>query len=235
MKNINKQQINILYVEDDPTLAFVTKDNLEQFGYKVIHFENGQVALNNFTCFNFNLCILDIMLPKMDGFELAKRIREINSEIPILFLSAKSNTEDKIYGLKQGADDYLTKPFSIEELQLKIEVFLKRKNVIKLDVGELHEIKAGAFVLDIKNQILRINNEEQNLTLRETRLINLLFSNKNLLLKREEILNNIWGDDSYFNGRSLDVFMSRIRKYLSSDNSLQIENIRSIGFRLNVK
>lgn len=234
--NIDKEyKANILYVEDDATLSFVTKDNLQQFGYKVSHFENGQIALNNFTFHNFDICILDIMLPKMDGYELAKRIREINNEIPILFLSAKSQTEDKIHGLKLGADDYITKPFSMEELRLKIEIFLKRKKVQSQENNENELVEAGLYQLNVKNQVLSIKGKPDiKLTLRETLLMKLLFENQNILIKRETILTQIWGDDSYFNGRSLDVFMSRIRKYLADDTLLQIENIRSIGFRLNV-
>jgi DNA-binding response OmpR family regulator len=228
-------KVNILYVEDDATLSFVTIDNLQQFGYKVYHFENGQIALNNFTFHSFDICILDIMLPKMDGYELAKRIREINNEIPILFLSAKSQTGDKIHGLKLGADDYITKPFSMEELRLKIEIFLKRKKVLSQDQNKIELVEAGLYQLNVKNQVLSIiGKSDIKLTLRETLLMKLLFENQNILVKRETILTQIWGDDSYFNGRSLDVFMSRIRKYLADDAQLQIENIRSIGFRLNV-
>lgn len=225
------REINIFYVEDDKTLAFVTKDNLEQFGYQVTHFENGQLAIDDFKHNNYDLCILDIMLPIMDGFELAKRIRKINLEIPILFLSAKSQTEDRVHGLTLGADDYITKPFSMEELKLKIEVFLKRHKV--LDLNSLDApIQAGLYKLDVNNQYLLFNDSKTKLTKRETLLVHLFFDNPNHILKREDLLCKIWGDDSYFNGRSLDVFVSRIRKYLSKDSSLQIENIRSIGFRL---
>lgn len=230
----NNQNISILYVEDDPALAFVTKDNLEQFGYKVIHYDNGQLAISNFTFHKFDLCILDIMLPKMDGYELAKRIREINLEIPILFLSAKSETEDKIHGLKIGADDYITKPFSMEELRLKIEVFLKRHKITEPELDE-EILCAGSYSLDVKNQLLKSGTYEKKLTLRETTLLKLFFSNQNVLLRREDILKKIWGDDGYFSGRSMDVFMSRTRKYLAEDEGLQIENVRSIGFRLSVK
>ncbi|MDA3893332.1 MAG: response regulator transcription factor [Salinivirgaceae bacterium] len=233
MNDVKEHNKSILYVEDDPALAFVTKDNLEQFGYKVMHFDNGQLALNNFAQHEFNLCVLDIMLPKMDGYELAKRIREINTEIPILFLSAKSQTEDKIHGLKIGADDYITKPFNMEELRLKVEVFLKRQKIIEVEEKQ-QLIKVGKYTLDLSNQLLAHEKAEKKLTLRETTLLKMLFMNSNTILKRNEILKKIWGDDSYFNGRSLDVFMSRIRKYLAYDEKLQVENIRSIGFRLNV-
>lgn len=225
------KKVNILYVEDDKTLAYVTKDNLERNGYFVQHFENGQLALNNFTQANFDICILDIMLPKMDGYELAKSIRKINNEIPIIFLSAKSQTEDRIHGLELGADDYLTKPFSIDELQLKIEVFIKR-NRITYNKESNTQLVAGAYILDFNNQLLKNNNNEIKLTHRETLLLSFFFKNQNKLLKREDLLMKIWGDDSYFNGRSLDVFVSRVRKYLKSDPTLKIENIRSTGFRL---
>lgn len=224
----------ILYVEDDQTLAFLTKDNLEQMGFKVVHFENGQLAIQQFTFYKFDICLIDVMLPKLDGFELVKRIRDINKEIPILFLSAKSGIDDRIMGLSIGGDDYLTKPYSMEELRLKIEVFLKRN---KFEIAENHNtdiIVVGTTTLDIKNHKLLTISTEIKLTLRETKLIELFFVNINQILKREEILLKIWGNYSYFNGRSLDVFISRIRKYLTNDYLIEIESIRSIGFRLNV-
>jgi len=224
----------ILYVEDDQTLAFLTKDNLEQMGFKVVHFENGQLAIQQFTFYKFDICLIDVMLPKLDGFELVKRIRDINKEIPILFLSAKSGIDDRIMGLSIGGDDYLTKPYSMEELRLKIEVFLKRN---KFEIAENHNtdiIVVGTTTLDIKNHKLLTISTEIKLTLRETNLIELFFVNINQILKREEILLKIWGNYSYFNGRSLDVFISRIRKYLTNDYLIEIESIRSIGFRLNI-
>jgi len=224
----------ILYVEDDQTLAFLTKDNLEQMGFKVVHFENGQLAIQQFTFYKFDICLIDVMLPKLDGFELVKRIRDINKEIPILFLSAKSGIDDRIMGLSIGGDDYLTKPYSMEELRLKIEVFLKRN---KFEIAENHNtdiIVVGTTTLDIKNHKLLTISTEIKLTLRETKLIELFFVNINQILKREEILLKIWGNYSYFNGRSLDVFISRIRKYLTNDYLIEIESIRSIGFRLNI-
>jgi DNA-binding response OmpR family regulator len=222
----------LLYVEDDPALSYITKDNLEELGYKVIHFDNGQAALSNFSAYNFNLCLLDVMLPKMDGFDLARRIRELNDEIPILFLSAKSGTDDRIEGLALGGDDYLTKPFSIEELRLKIEVFLKRNKILVKHTKSNELLTVGKYVLDVSNQQLRVDQESLKLTLRETKLMELFFVNVNNIISRQEILLKIWGDDSYFNGRSLDVFISRIRKYLKKDSNLEVESIRSIGFRL---
>ncbi len=222
----------ILYVEDDSALSFMTCDNLETLGYRVIHFFDGLTAFSNFTAYNFQICLLDVMLPKMDGFELARRIREINKDIPIVFLSAKSGIEDRLEGLELGGDDYLTKPYSIEELRLKIEIFLKRNKVSKTDLIASNKSNVGKCILDTDNQLLIIENDSVKLTLRETRLLEMFFTNINQIISRQEILLKIWGNDSYFNGRSLDVFISRVRKYLIKDASIQIESIRSVGFRL---
>lgn len=226
-----KEAITILYVEDDLNLAFVTKDNLVLEGYEVIHCENGKDALIAIEKSKFDLCVLDIMLPIIDGFEIAKVIREKNHDIPIIFLSAKSLPEDKIKGLKLGADDYITKPFSIEELILKIKVFLKR-SAIKVDKPAKQEIqKIGKYLFDFKNLQLRIKQNQINLTNKEASLLHLLFVRQNQIIKREEILMLIWGDDDYFLGRSLDVFISRLRNYLKKDKTIKIENIHSVGFR----
>jgi DNA-binding response OmpR family regulator len=219
----------ILFAEDDVNLGFVTKDNLEMSGYEVLHCLDGKATLEAFRKDNFDLCILDVMLPELDGFELAKHIRKSNTEIPIIFLTAKSMKEDRLYGLRIGADDYLTKPFSIEELLIKIEIFLKRSGFKTSPVNRLAYI--GKYCFDLQNLSLAANNHVQQLTYREAELLDLLFKNKNQVIPREEILNKIWGDDSYFNGRSLDVFISRLRKYLKDDPNLKIENIHSVGFR----
>ncbi|MFT4877738.1 MAG: DNA-binding response OmpR family regulator [bacterium] len=219
----------ILYVEDDLSLSFVTRDQLEKRGYEVVSCENGLDALTLFKKEIFDLCLFDVMLPKMDGFELAKNIRETNKQIPILFLTARSMQEDKLEGLTIGGDDYITKPFNIEELCLKIEVFLKRKLVNK-PIEEFYQI--GLFSLDVKEQKLKLGTEEKKLTLKETKLLSLLAQKVNTITKRENILVNLWGKDDYFLGRSLDVFISRLRKYLIEDPTIQIENIRGVGFKL---
>jgi DNA-binding response OmpR family regulator len=219
----------ILYVEDDLSLSFVTRDQLEKRGYEVVSCENGLDALTLFKKEIFDLCIFDVMLPKMDGFVLAKNIRETNKQIPILFLTARSMQEDKLEGLTIGGDDYITKPFNIEELCLKIEVFLKRKLVNK-PIEEFYQI--GLFSLDVKEQKLKLGTEEKKLTLKETKLLSLLAQKVNTITKRENILVNLWGKDDYFLGRSLDVFISRLRKYLIEDPTIQIENIRGVGFKL---
>ena len=219
----------ILYVEDDETLSFVTKDNLELNGYNVVHFADGKSALDQFTKFNFDLCILDVMLPEMDGYTLASNIRKSDQETPILFLTAKSLKEDRIHGLKLGADDYITKPFSIEELILKIEVFLKRKFV---NAPTQDNSKLGMFSFDYRNLKLSTENGSTNLTQKEADLLKLLLDNKNNTLTRENILKKLWGENDYFLGRSMDVFISRIRKHLRPDPNLKIENVHGVGFRL---
>ncbi len=223
---------NILYVEDDKALGFVTSDNLEDEGYNVVHCENGVEALKAFHKHVFDLCILDIMLPQMDGFTLAEKIREKNKQIPILFLSAKSLQEDKIKGFKLGGDDYITKPFSIEELVLKIEVFLKRNQISSgEEIADSYAL--GSFNLIYRELLLKNGESERSLTEREADLLLYFAQNQNKILKRSEILLNVWGEDDYFLGRSLDVFISRLRKYLKGNKGVEIENIHGVGFRLN--
>ena len=223
------QKPKILYAEDDATLAFLTKDNLEQSKYEVFHFSDGNSCLENFKKQEFDICILDIMMPKLDGFELATEIRKINSEIPIIFLSAKTLKEDKLKGLRLGADDYLVKPFSIEELILKIEIFLKRSH--KTEKIKIENYQVGKFEFNPKSYSLKTNSETISLTERESELLKYFLDNKNQVLKREQILKNIWGDDDYFMGRSLDVFISRLRKILLNEETISIENLHGIGFR----
>jgi DNA-binding response OmpR family regulator len=219
----------ILYTEDDETLAFLTYDNLQQNNYTITHCNDGQIALETFRNNVFDICILDIMMPKMDGFELATAIREINADIPIIFLSAKTLKEDRIKGLKLGADDYLVKPFSIEELLLKIEIFLKRSQKRHFDEKTIYTV--GKYKFDSKNYVLLSDEEKIKLTDRESQLLKLFLDNKNIVLKREEILNKLWGDDDYFMGRSLDVFISRLRKTVANEEGISIENLHGIGFR----
>lgn len=227
------KKFRILYTEDDETLAFLTKDNLESNNYEVIHCCDGKLGLETFKKENFDICILDIMMPKMDGFELATEIRKTNNDIPIIFLSAKTLKEDRIKGLRLGADDYLVKPFSIEELLLKIEIFLKRSQKNFQVEKPVYEI--GKYQFDINNFILFNENEKISLTQREAELLKLFLDNKNSVLKREQILTSLWGDDDYFMGRSLDVFISRLRKILINEKGILIENLHGIGFRFSVE
>ncbi len=223
------RDIKILYAEDDETLAFLTKDNLEQNNYAVFHFSDGISCLEDFKKQQFDICIFDIMMPKMDGFDLATEIRRIDSEIPIIFLSAKTLKEDRIKGLRLGADDYLIKPFSIEELILKIEIFLKRSHKIEKIENTIYQV--GKFIFEPKSYILKTNSETISLTERESELLKYFLDNKNKVLKREQILKQLWGDDDYFMGRSLDVFISRLRKILINEKEIVIENLHGIGFR----
>ena len=222
---------HILYVEDDETLSFVTKDNLELNGFKVTHAIDGQKAISIFKKDTFDLCLLDVMLPEMDGYEVAQEIRSRHSEIPIIFLTAKSLKEDKIHGLKIGADDYITKPFSIEELILKIKIFLKRKYVT--GSNEVPILKVGSYTLDHDNLRLSIGEDSSQMTKKEADLLKMLITNKNKIVERSTILERLWGENDYFMGRSMDVFISRLRKYLKADESITIENIHGVGFRLN--
>lgn len=219
----------ILYAEDDDTLAYLTKDNLEQHGYEVLHFVNGKLCLEAFKSQTVDVCILDIMLPEMDGFALATEIRKINTDVPVLFLSAKTLKEDRIKGLRLGADDYLVKPFSIEELLLKIEIFLKRSS--KRNVLQERSYAVGTYNFNTANYTLVKGSKTITLTQREADLLKLLIENANRVLKREDILKALWGDDDYFMGRSLDVFISRLRKILADEKQVSIENIHGVGFK----
>lgn len=226
------RNFKILYAEDDETLAFLTKDNLEQNNYDVTHCSDGKSALKIFEEEEFDICIFDIMMPKMDGFELAEAVRKIDIEVPIIFLSAKTLKEDRIKGLRLGADDYLVKPFSIEELLLKIEIFLKRSQKNIPAVKTIYEV--GKYQFDTKNFILFTNEEKVGLTQREAELLKLFLDHKNSVLKREQILTSLWGTDDYFMGRSLDVFISRLRKILANEDGISIENLHGIGFRFSI-
>lgn len=222
---------HILYVEDDETLSFVTKDNLELNDFQVTHAKDGKEAITLFKKDSFDLCLVDVMLPELDGYAVAEEIRSRHSEIPIIFLTAKSLKEDKIHGLKIGADDYITKPFSIEELILKIKIFLKRKYVTGSQ--ELPILKVGQYTLDHDNLRLSIGDESVQMTKKEADLLKMLITNKNKIVERSTILERLWGENDYFMGRSMDVFISRLRKYLKQDESITVENIHGVGFRLN--
>jgi DNA-binding response OmpR family regulator len=209
------KKARILYAEDDETLSFITKDHLELQGYDVIHCSSGGAAFEKFKNENFDLVILDVMLPEMDGFTIAENIRK---------------KDHQVHGLKLGGDDYLTKPFSIEELILKIEIFLRRSKVYEAPTEE-KEIQVGNYIYMPLEYQLVLNSEARVLTQRESELLSFLLKNKNKVIKRSVILETLWGEDDYFMGRSLDVFISRLRKYLSDDPQIKIDNIHGIGFK----
>ena len=221
------EKSKILYAEDDKTIAFLIQDSLEAY-YEIDHYGDGKSAFEAFNCKDFDICLLDIMMPEMNGFDLAEKIREKNLEIPIIFISAKALKEDRIKGLKIGADDYLVKPFSIEELILKIEVFLKRS---KKTEPSSPKYTVGKYHFDPQNYTLQDSENKITLTQRESELLFYFIRHKNTVLKRQDILKAIWGDDDYFMGRSLDVFISRLRKVLANEENIFIENIHGIGFR----
>lgn len=229
----------ILYVEDDINLSFVTKDNLELANFAVTHCLTAPDAWAAFDQVAFDVCILDVMLPGFDGFRLAEQIRAQNQQVPILFLSARADKTDRLHGLRLGADDYLTKPFSIEELILKIEVFLRRAAGTPGSVsGSSTQTPnspfrpLGTYRFHARNMTLIHPAQTQTLTQREADVLRYLLDRPNTLVRRDELLKAIWGDDDYFMGRSLDVFISRLRKHLRHDPAIRIDNLHGIGFRL---
>lgn len=226
-------KIKILLVEDDTSLGFVIADQLRSEGYQVSLCTDGAEGLKRFNEETFHLCVFDVMMPKKDGFTLARDIRKLNTEVPILFLTAKSMTEDKIEGFKAGGDDYLTKPFSTEELQLRVSALLKRVN-IKPESTEETIISIGQYQFDTENYTLVHTNFEKTLTKKEALILKVLCKFKNQVAPREVVTNTVWGQDDYFIGRSLDVFITKLRKYLKEDPAIQIQNIHGIGFKLEI-
>ncbi len=223
---------HILLVEDDVNLGYVIKDNLEMEGFSVTLCDDGEKGWHVFRQLDIDICVLDVMLPRKDGFTLAQEIRQANEQIPIIFLTAKSMKEDKLTGFRIGADDYLTKPFSIEELTLRIEALLRRS---KPATGQSNTYRIGKYVFNYPNLTLQYDSQTQTLTQKEADVLRLLCRNAGKALKREEILLQVWGSDDYFLGRSLDVFISRLRKHLNHDPSVEITNLHGVGFRLQQK
>ncbi len=227
-------KIKILLVEDDSNLGIIISDHLKSAGYHVTLCTDGVDAMQRFNKEEYQLCIFDVMLPKKDGFTLTKDIRKVNSDIPILFLSAKSMTEDKVDGFNAGGDDYLTKPFSVEELLLRVRALLKRVN-IKFVPEEITLIELGIFILDTEHHTLNWQNQFKTLTKKEVQILKLLNKNRNQVIPRDVILNAIWGQNDYFVGRSLDVFITKLRKYLRDEPKIVISNIHGVGFKFEFK
>lgn len=230
-----KSKAKILIVEDDTNLGIVLSDFLDMSGFEVFLATNGNSGLEFFKNGNFDVCILDVMLPYKDGFTLAEEIRAKDPEVPIIFLSAKTMEKDRIRGLRIGADDYITKPFSTEELNLRINAILRRSkySIIKNELPLL--IPIGKFTFDYSNHLLKLENEEKRLTKKEADVLRLLSINMNKIVLREVVLKNIWGDDDYFMGRSMDVYIAKLRKFLLDDPNVTIVNIPRTGFKLEVK
>lgn len=230
-----KGTIKILLVEDDPNLSLVLKDYLEMLDYETIVCNDGEKAVILFQEEHFDLCLLDVMLPLKDGFTVAQEIRAYDKETPIVFLTAKNQDKDRIAGFKAGCDDYITKPFSTEELSLRIEAILKRcKRLDKLN-NEIQIFHIGEYVFNCNEKTLIHANETIKLTKKEANLLRLLCLYKNRLLPREYALREVWGESNYFNGRSMDVFITKLRKYLKHDPKISIINIHSNGFKLEVE
>lgn len=227
---MNKQ--TILLLEDDTNLGFVLKEHLELNGFAVTHCANGVEGLAAYHSGQFALALVDIMMPKKDGFTFAREVRAGDQTTPIIFLTAKSLKEDKIEGFKIGCDDYITKPFSMEELLLRIQAVLKR-SVVPGDSALLPaRFTIGKYEFDYDKQILQNNGKQQKLTTKEADLLRLLCLNMNRTLERDVALKSVWQDDSYFTGRSMDVFVSRLRKYFQNDPRVEIINVHGRGFKL---
>ena len=221
----------ILLAEDDTALSFVIKDSLQEAGYDVVNCTNGEQAWQLFQKKDFDICLLDVNMPVRDGFALAKRIRQQSDVVPIIFLTAKSEEEDRLKGFAAGADDYVTKPFSMQELIMRIEVFLRRTKKLKADARE--EFNIGKLRFNYSELKIYDGSEIISLTQKEADLLKFLARNVNKILKREEVLINVWGKDDYFLGRSMDVFITKLRKHFKADPSINLETIHGVGFRLN--
>lgn len=227
-----KEKYNILLAEDDLNLGILLVDFLETEGYNVKLCKDGELALKAIEMKSFDICLLDVMMPKMDGFTLAKAIKKKDVNIPILFITAKSLKEDKLKGYAIGADDYITKPFDEDELLWKIKAIIRRiPSNANVDEAIM---QIGAYTFDFQKQSLTIANTVKRITEKECVILKYLYVHRNKIIKREDILTEIWGNNDYFLGRSLDVFITKIRKYLKEDDSITIENVFGVGFIFNV-
>ena len=221
---------NILLVEDDPNLGQVLNDFLEMEGFSITLARDGEEGLKLFAKSDFNLCLLDVMLPKLDGFSLGRKIRKINKDVPIIFLTAKSLKEDKLEGFDLGGDDYITKPFDEDELVRRINAVLKRSGQANESTEKIFKI--GFFEYNHTNLTLSQKDKTTRITQKEGEVLFMLLQNKNNVLRREDILVKVWGENDYFMGRSLDVFITKLRKHLKPDSSIKIENVHGVGFIL---
>ncbi len=224
-----EQQIKVLLAEDDKNLGTILKAYLEAKGFPTELCVNGQEALEKFKRDDFNFCILDVMMPVMDGFALAKEVRKLDKKVPMLFLTAKSMQEDKLRGFELGADDYISKPFSMEELLLRMKAIIRRsaEDTVRATVYQI-----GKYTFDYNRQLLTSADDESKLTSKEAELLRLLCDNLNKVLDRSVALNKIWFDDSYFNARSMDVYITKLRKFFKDDQRIDLMNVHGIGFKL---
>jgi len=230
---MHKERLKILLAEDDLNLGFLLVEYLETEGFEVKLCKDGELALKAFQNNSFDLCLLDVMMPKLDGFSLAKEIRSKDKMIPVIFITARSLKEDKLKGYDLDADDYITKPFDEEELLWKIKAVIRRVPENKVET-KIELINIGGFVFDFNNQSLMIGGKTKRITEKESDILRYLCLHKNNVIKREDMLKDLWGENDYFFGRSLDVFITKMRKYLKEDPNLSIENVFGVGFIFNV-
>jgi two-component system, OmpR family, response regulator len=229
---MDKNQTRLLLAEDDRNLGNILKNYLDAKGYATTLCVNGQEAVDFFLRKEFDICILDIMMPVKDGFTAAAEIRATNRKVPILFLTAKALQEDKLKGFEIGADDYITKPFSMEELLLRMQAILRRTDDTLKSTATDNLYAIGNYAFDYNRQTLIIRNKEQKLTSKEAGLLKLLCTHANDVLDRHTALKEIWNDDSYFNARSMDVYIVKLRKYLKDDPRVELLNVHGVGFKL---
>ncbi len=225
-----EENLKILLCEDDENLGMLLREYLQAKGYDATLCPDGEVGYKEFLKANYDICVFDVMMPKKDGFTLAQEIRQTNAEVPIIFLTAKQLKEDILEGFKIGADDYITKPFSMEELVFRIEAILRRVRGKK--AKEATQYKIGRFTFDTQKQLLSIDGNQTKLTTKENELLALLCSHVNEILQRDYVLKTIWIDDNYFNARSMDVYITKLRKHLKADDQIEIINIHGKGYKL---
>jgi|WetSurSiteA1Bulk_404760.scaffolds.fasta_scaffold30792_2 DNA-binding response OmpR family regulator len=225
----------IILVEDDINLGFLLVDFLEANGFEVKLYRDGLSGFNSFQSYEFDFCIIDLMLPKMDGFTLAEKIKELDKDIPVIILSARSLKEDKIKGFRIGVDDYITKPFDEEELLYRVKAIMKRTRQNSDSTPDENPIRIRKFEFDAINQLLNFGNKTRRLTVKETQILKMLCNSKNNLVRREEIMIEAWGESDYYTGRSLDVFISKLRSYLKIDTGINITTIPTVGYILEIK
>ncbi len=230
---MNEKLNHILLAEDDHDFGNILKQYLEISGYVITWAKDGEEALSFFQKECFDICVLDVMMPKMDGFTLAEKIIDLQPEVPFIFLTARKMKEDKLKGLKLGADDYIVKPFEADELVLRLQNILKRSSGHKASIID-EVVSIGTYSFNTRRLELRFEDTVQQLTEKEAELIQFLYNHKNQLLKRDEILTAVWKNDDYFSGRSMDVFISRLRKYFKADPSISIESSRGIGLEFKI-
>jgi len=224
------EAMKILFAEDEQALGMVVSDSLRSRGFEVDYYTDGESALKAALSHDYDVLVLDVMMPKMDGFSMAREYRKANRQTPIIFLTARSQAEDVVEGFELGGNDYLKKPFSMEELIVRVKALAGR--LVNKEEIQMKECFVGKYKFDIPKQTLELNDKVKTLTHREAQVLLMLFEKRNQVLERKLVLDQLWGDDSFFNARSMDVFITRLRKYLRDDPSIQIVNIRGIGYKL---